>query len=574
KKRRRAKEGPPEKSNEATPPPPAVQAEAKRIIPEGVDEGFYLECPWLENQDTMEQDNIIDSSELWSSILEARGLRDTNQGLTVAGIQEMTQRAVDEGSTDDLMRLVWALRMVYEPQFNDPDNLKVVVGSAEYQALVQGWLSRGHMAFARHLTRTCAHERDNGEEGAQGKCLTLADRVFIEKTDGWARLGRALHVFLSSALTVLSSGDSRTSPRQSLVLMRNHIPLLFPFPLLSRRYLSALLSLLASNDDREVLSVAFLRLYELATSQTMPLLHDALKGVYWSYRRAATRSSATVRRKPTDGGRETGRKNCTLPLLRECVSELYGVERPSSYLHAFVYIHDLVMTATAAVAEAKSSGWDSKEAGPALKRARTKEFVLCLKLWSLILCKHSSGKTDLSPLVTPLAKALETMLHATTSVFAAPLIFQIARMAQDLAASASIFLPTSPSLLRVIELLHSRRGHPCPSGVQSPAAAIKNRPGRMRSKATGEGGGLGGGGGGGVTGKEEEEEGGGNEADLLGKVWLDKEDLRWGRAHASLMREASYLVVRDAGIYRYSPGLPEYCSSLLPRLGQVQKALP
>lgn len=122
--------------------------------------------------------------------------------------------------------------------------------------------------------------------------------------------------------------------------MRNHVPLLFPFPRLARRYLAFLLDVIEATDDEAALSLAFVRLYELSTSQPMPFLHDAFKGAYRCYRRAAERVGGVGRVAGGTGGvlgrgaRGAGLSSSSslLPLLRECLAELFGVEKPSAYL--------------------------------------------------------------------------------------------------------------------------------------------------------------------------------------------------------------------------------------------------
>ncbi|CAM9685319.1 unnamed protein product [Choristocarpus tenellus] len=396
-KRRRLKEGPKKRENNAIAPPTQdpTSKDDKSLL-DGVDAVDFLECTWLNELSAgVIKDQCVGTFDPDLSVLDPSGVGKGKRRkcmLSVANIQTMAQRAVDDASVEDLIQLVWSLHMSCENTCQGPMTFKVTNGSKEHQTLVKTCLETGHRAFAMHLKSSFpARGQDDGEGRGVIDGLDLSDRLVMEKADGWLHVGSALLSFLSSALTITMATSDKTNLLYGLGCMRAHVPLLFPFPILARRYLVALLELLASNHDQAVLSLTFLRLYELATSQAMPFFHDALKGVYWAYRKAARRLTSTWK---TCGRGDVGEKEegkgeemeieglKSLSLLRECIAELYGVEKPSSYLHAYVFIHDLVKAATDAMVEIQRVRGKSKEAGPALRRARSWEFVQCLQVKS------------------------------------------------------------------------------------------------------------------------------------------------------------------------------------------------
>eukprot|EP00903_Cladosiphon_okamuranus_P012229 g11469.t1 len=209
--------------------------------------------------------------------------------------------------------------------------------------------------------------------------------------DAWPKLGGALLSFLTMALNQMEAvaeefisatcsgvGANAAGKRGSagaeplvagLASLKDLVLVLFPFPRLARRCLAFLLGGLESADDAAVLSLAFVRI--------------------------------------AAGGNARGRGGAgSLPLLRECFAELFGEEKPSAYQHAYPYIHDLARKALAAAAEVHKRGGKTREAGPALRRWRSWEFLQSLQLWAIVVAAHPA-KSSLGPLVPPLAKVFE-----------------------------------------------------------------------------------------------------------------------------------------------------------------------
>lgn len=373
---------------------PRAVPQERRTLPDGLNATSFLDCSWLNRTvcAAAQPDVCVspfEPEELWLDAPTAAGLKrsksSSTSSLSEKTVLAMVHRAVDEASMDDLRRLVWSLR---ESQRSTASNaqsanghentaesvrhhsLRAVPGSKACLSLFNNALGRLHLAFRTHLGPE-PKEGDSSEESADA---IHAHRQKLEKAELWPQTGGALLCFLTTALEHLeasftgiseaadvpgsggkvgkNSGKAgkdverrppnikapaaapsgqrdNTSLLQGLALMQSHIPLLFPFPRLARRYLAFLLVVLETAESESVLSLAFVRLYELSTSQPMPFLHDAFKAVYQCYRGAAERVGSGGR-----GGVARGRGVGlgSLPLLRECFSELYGVEKPSAYL--------------------------------------------------------------------------------------------------------------------------------------------------------------------------------------------------------------------------------------------------
>lgn len=336
----------------------------RRTLPDGLDTTSFLDCPWLSRQAcaAAERDICVAPFDPDQSLLETQASTTATTttaakrrksaakgnggggGLSETTARAMILRAVDEGSADDLLRTVWALRAAQDSTSSAPttaeipgaQGLRAAAGSKAVEVLRREGLGRLHLAFRAHL----GPERAEGDSTEEWEDAIRAHRQQLEKSDSWPRLGGALLSFLTTAFDILeasasTSGASKDSVEgaislvEGLVRMGNHIPLLFPFPRLARRYLALLLGVLeASDGDNAVLSLASVRMYELSTSQPMPFLHDAFKGAYRCYRGAAERVGGGGAGVLTRARRGAG----SLPMLREFFAELFGVERPSAYL--------------------------------------------------------------------------------------------------------------------------------------------------------------------------------------------------------------------------------------------------
>ncbi|CAM9191517.1 unnamed protein product [Ectocarpus sp. 4 AP-2014] len=573
----------------------APGAQHRKTLSDGIDTAAFLECPWLSREACANagRDACVAPFEPEVALLEgaATGKRGKRGGggkgsgsssLTEQAARAMIGRAVDERSLDDLLRVVWALKAIGDPSSaavptTSHQALRATPGSKAADALISEASSRLHLAFRAHL----GPERDekDGSSVEEWEDAVRAHRQKLEKAEAWPRLGGALLSFLTSGLDCVetewatsisvavegcadsskqgSSGATGTSLVDGLDRMRNHVPLLFPFPRLARRYLSFLLAVLQTSDNTSALSLAFVRLYELSTSQPMPFLHDAFKGSYRCYRAAAERIGGARGAGMMARGDGAG---SSLPLLRECFAELFGVEKPSAYLHAYVYIHELAREAVEAAAEVKKGGGKAREAGPALRRLRSWGFLQSLQLWTSVVTAHPA-KSSLGPLVPPLAKALEITFQLSPGLYGAPRTLALARSAQDLAAAAAVFLPTSHYLVGLLELLHAREARPGPTApsAEGPADGEEAGPGGL-AVVNGGGGSF-------------KRQGRGAAAaaafDLSAMAGLGKEDLRVADVRAAVSREAAGLIAREAVCYRWSAGMPELCASTGARLGRL-----
>lgn len=167
-------------------------------------------------------------------------------------------------------------------------------------------------------------------------------------------------------------------------------------------------------------------------------------------------------------------------------------------------------------------------------------------------------------------QVLEISFQLSPGLFGAPRTLALARSAQNLAAAAGIYLPTSQHLLGVLELLHPVDGRACPShgGVTSSKGGKERLDDNKTREEHSKGGGKKRRSGfrevGGVKGDDA-----GDIVDLSAVAGLGKEDLRLGAVQAAVSRTAANLIVRETTCYRWSAALPELCASTQARLERL-----
>lgn len=199
--------------------------------------------------------------------------------------------------------------------------------------------------------------------------------------------------------------------------------------------------------------------------------------------------------------------------------------------------------------------------------------------------RTEQGRADKTPLMhrspPSRAQALEITFQLSPGLHGAPRVLALARSTQDLAAAAGVFIPTSPYLLGLMELLHARRdGEARPSaptqasdpsgsgrggdgdedGDEDGDTRVSTAPG-MRGRAGGTGDGRDG-----APRRGSRPRG----ADLSLLAGLGKEDLRRDEVRSAVASGAANLLAREVmGCYRWSASLPDMCAGMLDRLGRM-----
>ncbi|CAN0191857.1 unnamed protein product [Scytosiphon promiscuus] len=157
-----------------------------------------------------------------------------------------------------------------------------------------------------------------------------------------------------------------------------------------------------------------------------------------------------------------------------------------------------------------------------VQSVRRWQVVTCLRLWTGVLAA-APREDELRMLIFPLAQVIEGIVRLSATLRHSPLVFQLVRMRQRLAAAAELYVPCSAALLEVI------RSPALFKKATASTGAPPNVPAILR----------------------------------LGKTQVDE-----GRAQGAVVEEALRLLGQEMDLYRYTAAFPEL---VIPVLGQLKK---
>ncbi|GAY49954.1 hypothetical protein CUMW_123040 [Citrus unshiu] len=149
-----------------------------------------------------------------------------------------------------------------------------------------------------------------------------------------------------------------------------------------------------------------------------------------------------------------------IQFLSNCVVELLGVDLPSAYQHAFVFIRQLAMILRDAF------NVKTKEA---FRKVYEWKFINCLELWTGAVCAYCS-EADMKPLAYPLTQIISGVARLVPTARYFPLRLRCVRMLNRIAASTGTFIPVSMLLLDMLEMKELNRP---PSGGVGKAVDLR-----------------------------------------------------------------------------------------------------
>jgi nucleolar complex protein 2 len=490
-----------------------------------------------------------------STELTSKVLRDLERGaFTELGIKSLknimkayksachVNSSTEEGNNDDSVRKKRAEKTYF------------IEDSQVFEMLMISCLGHCHEAFHFHLLAT-DEERETIEKRNKGKKKSpkLEDKgkqelpeddadqpgededdkpldpKIIERSPRWTELKPILNTFLKSTLDLILESKDTDLLVTVLKALSRYIRFMTPFPRTAEVYLKVLTDLWsaplgdASADYQVVRLNSFLRIRQLALTQPFPFIEDCLKKTYLAYARRAR-----------FGGTGSIMTNAlpTLTFMGNCLVELYSLDYHSSYQHAFVYVRQLALFLRTAM---------QKKTPEAFQNVYCWQYMHCLKLWVAVLagaCKQTSGMGSgddrqqlMRSLVYPLTEViLGTVRLAPAPARHLPLRFHCVRLLQQLAAATETFIPTVSILLEALDL---KEFNMKPKKIKSRGATTRG-------------------------------------VQLPFLLKLPKEDpLRTAEEQEACITELFKLLNREADLYRYSAGFPEFSMQLTLRLRKV-----
>lgn len=264
-----------------------------------------------------------------------------------------------------------------------------------------------------------------------GKKETIMD---LMNTKHWKNYNHLVKSYLGNALHVLNQMTDTEMISFTLRRLKYSSIFLAAFPSLLRKYIKVALHFWATGGGALPV-VSFLFLRDLCIRLGSDCLDECFRGIYKAYVLNCQFINAV--------------KLQHLQFLGNCVIELFGVDVPTAYQHAFVFIRQLAMILRDAL------NTKTKEA---FRKVYEWKFINCLELWTGAICAYSS-EADFSPLAYPLTQIISGVARLVPTARYFPLRLRCVKMLNRIAAATGTFIPVSMLLLDMLEMKELNR-HP------------------------------------------------------------------------------------------------------------------
>ncbi|KAF3452608.1 hypothetical protein FNV43_RR03041 [Rhamnella rubrinervis] len=339
-------------------------------------------------------------------------------------------------------------------------------------AMVDSWCSsikeNGKVGALRSLLRafrTACHYGDDGGDELSAKFSTMSSSVFnkimlfvLSEMDGilrklfklpasggkketitdlmntkqWKNYNHLVKSYLGNALHVLNQMTDTEMISFTLRRLKYSSMFLTAFPSLLRKYVKVALHFWGTGGGAlTVVSLLFLK--DLCIRLGSDCLDECFKGIYKAYVLNCRFVNAV--------------KLQHIQFLGNCVVELFRVDLPTAYQHAFVFIRQLAMILRDAL------NTRTKEA---FRKVYEWKFMNCLELWTGAICAFAL-EDDFRPLAYPLTQIITGAARLVPTARYFPLRLRCARMLNRIAASTGTFIPVAMLLLDMLEMKELNR---------------------------------------------------------------------------------------------------------------------
>ncbi|KAJ4836303.1 hypothetical protein Tsubulata_024531 [Turnera subulata] len=274
-----------------------------------------------------------------------------------------------------------------------------------------------------------------------GKKETINDLMNTRK---WKNYNHLVKSYLGNALHVLNQMTDADMISFTLRRLKYSSLLLAAFPSLLRKYIKVVLHFWGTGEGALPV-VSFLFLRDLCIRLGSNCLDECFKGIYKAYVMNCQNVNAA--------------KLQHIQLLRNCVTELLGVDLPAAYQHAFVFIRQLAMILQDTLAKKPPVGKKSsatKKTKELYRKVYEWKFIGCLELWTGAICAYGSD-ADFRPLAYPLTQIISGVARLVPTARYFPLRLRCVRMLNRIAAATGMFIPVSMLLLDMLEMKELNR---------------------------------------------------------------------------------------------------------------------
>ncbi|XP_062172581.1 nucleolar complex-associated protein 2 isoform X2 [Alnus glutinosa] len=339
-------------------------------------------------------------------------------------------------------------------------------------AMVDSWCNsiqeNGNLSAVRSLMRafkTACHYGDDGGDDSSAKFSIMSSSVFnkimlfvlsemdailrkllklpasggkketivnLMNSKQWKNYNHLVKSYLGNSLHVLNQMTDTEMISFTLRRLKYSSIFLAAFPSFLRKYIKVALHFWGTGGGALPV-VSFLFLRDLCIRLGSDCLDECFKGIYKAYVLNCQFINAM--------------KLQHIQFLGNCVIELLGVDLPTAYQHAFVFIRQLSMILREAL---------STKTKEAFRKVYEWKFINCLELWTGAICAYSS-EADLRPLAYPLTQIISGVARLVPTARYFPLRLRCAKMLNRIAASTGTFIPVSLFLLEMLEMKELNR---------------------------------------------------------------------------------------------------------------------
>lgn len=356
----------------------------------------------------------------------------------------------------------------HEIQEKEPKSSKEVLTTSMVDLWCKSIQENGSLSAVRSLMRafrTACHYGDDGQNESTTKLSLMSSTVFnkvmltvLNEMDGilrslmklpasggkkeiitdlmatkhWKSHGHLVKSYLGNALHVLNQMTDTEMISFTLRRLKYSLVFLAAFPSLLRKYIKVVLHFWGTGGGALPV-VSFLFMRDLCIRIGSGCIDECFKGIYKAY----VLNCHFV----------TAMKLKHIRFLGNCIIELLGVDLPTAYQHAFIYIRQLAMILREAL------NTKTKEA---FRKVYEWKFMNCLELWTGVICAYSS-ESDFTQLAYPLTQIISGVARMVPTARYFPLRLRCVRMLNQIAASTHSFIPVSMLLLDMLEMKELNR---------------------------------------------------------------------------------------------------------------------
>ncbi|GAU14818.1 hypothetical protein TSUD_50300 [Trifolium subterraneum] len=358
----------------------------------------------------------------------------------------------------------------HEVQEKDKKSSKKVITTSMVDLWCKSIKENGSLNAVRSLMkafRTACHYGDDEENESMAKLSVMSSVVFnkimltvLNEMDGilrnllklpasggrkeditnlmttkqWRSYGHIVKSYLGNALHILNQMTDSQMISFTIHRLKYSSLLLAAFPSLLRKYIKVALHFWGTGGDAlPVVSCLFLRELCICIGSGSVCIDDCFKGIYKAYVLNCHFVNAA--------------KLKHIRFLSNCVIELLGVDLPTAYQHAFIFIRQLAMILR------DTLDTKTKEA---FRKVYEWKFINSLELWTDAIRAYSS-QSDFKQLAYPLTQIISGVARLVPTARYIPLRLRCIRMLNKLAASTQSFVPVSMLLLDMLEMKELNR---------------------------------------------------------------------------------------------------------------------